>query len=255
MPSPAEQRIESHDLTLFEHITSQTSPDDRESLLALQNFARSGKDSYVYLEIGSHLGGSIQPHLVDPKCAHIYSFDPRPAEQPDDRRPGKICVYEGNSTERMMQLLGEIESGDVRKIETFECNASYTLINRIEKQPDLCFIDGEHTRHAVMRDFMFCANVVSNNGVIAMHDIRTLHVALSDIRCILRTAKRPFIDFKLGGSTYVFSFDTNILKTSDALCKLRSRFRYVWWRLLLGKWVRKHLPAPVVDLLRKLMGR
>ena len=83
--------IENLDITIFDKIPSQTSEIDRRCLLAIQRHIRNNRDFYNYLEIGSHLGGSIQPHLLDHKCKHILSIDPRPTKQADDRCGGAYC--------------------------------------------------------------------------------------------------------------------------------------------------------------------
>ena len=80
-----EQSIKTLDLGLFEKISSQSSDDDKQSLLACQLATRELAGAYHYLEIGSYLGGSIQPHLLDRHCAKIYSIDKRPLNQPDER--------------------------------------------------------------------------------------------------------------------------------------------------------------------------
>ena len=95
----AERMIESLDPAIFA-LESQTTVNDRISLLRLQRFVRHQAGSYRYLETGSHLGGSLLPHLADPRCAKVVSIDPRPASQPDER--GTIFRYDDNSTERMI---------------------------------------------------------------------------------------------------------------------------------------------------------
>ncbi len=77
-------RIESLDVSLFDAVPSQSTIGDRQAWLAVQRSLRQ-QSEYVYLEIGSHLGGSIQQHLVDPRCRKIVSIDRRPLSQPDDR--------------------------------------------------------------------------------------------------------------------------------------------------------------------------
>jgi len=98
-------RIASLDMTLFAAIPTQTSDEDKTALLAVQRAVAVRHGRYSYLEIGSHLGGSIQPHLVDPRCEVVYSIDPRPENQPDDAFDGHVIFYEGNSTGRMLKLL------------------------------------------------------------------------------------------------------------------------------------------------------
>ncbi|MGQ0543104.1 MAG: hypothetical protein ACT4O9_14870 [Blastocatellia bacterium] len=60
-----EQFITSLDLRLFEKITSQSTDNDKQSLLAVQNSVRELRvGEYRYLKIGSYLGGSIQPPFL-----------------------------------------------------------------------------------------------------------------------------------------------------------------------------------------------
>src|SRR5580700_12032764 len=94
-----DERITALDLSLFDGVSTQTYPEDRSSLLLLQRCVRRSGD-YIYAEIGSHLGGTLQPHLVDSRCTLIYSIDKRPLEQPDESRG--VWQYEGNSTKRML---------------------------------------------------------------------------------------------------------------------------------------------------------
>ena len=66
MPDPFDARVAALDLSLFDAIPSQSSAWDRRSLLACQAAIRQRIGRYVYLEIGSHLGGSLQTHVLDP---------------------------------------------------------------------------------------------------------------------------------------------------------------------------------------------
>ncbi|MGE3467671.1 MAG: class I SAM-dependent methyltransferase, partial [Pyrinomonadaceae bacterium] len=154
------------DLRLFERIPSQSTDDDKLSLLALQLAVREKAGEYVYLEIGSYLGGSIQPHLLDPKCRRIYSIDKRPASQPDAR--GFEWKYNNNSTKRMLDMLKGV-SDATEKIVTIDGDTRNAL-KKADEKVDLCFIDGEHTDAAVVSDFRFCLEAVKGRGVIVFHD-------------------------------------------------------------------------------------
>ena len=101
-----EIQIKNLDLSLFSAISSQTSGADKTSLLSLQNAIRELIQGYVYLEIGSYLGGSIQTHLIDNLCSKIISIDKRPDMQPDER--GLDYYYLNNLTSRMIQNLKNI---------------------------------------------------------------------------------------------------------------------------------------------------
>jgi hypothetical protein len=158
-----------YDLRAFDHIASQTFDGDRRSLLALRELAAADGD-FAYLEIGSHLGGSLQPFVVDPRCTAIVSIDSRPPSQPDKRLPdGEHFHYDGNSTRRMLSLLAEIPGADLRKITTIEAATDAIDPASVGVEPTLCFIDGEHTDLAVIRDAVFCATVAPRS-MIAFHD-------------------------------------------------------------------------------------
>ena len=158
-----------YDLRAFDHIPSQTFDGDRRSLLGLRELAAADGD-YAYLEIGSHLGGSLQPFVVDPRCTAIVSIDSRPPSQPDKRlRAGEHYHYEGNTTARMLSLLAEIPGADLRKITTIEVGTEAIDPGSLGVEPALCFIDGEHTDLAVIRDAVFCA-AAAPRSMIAFHD-------------------------------------------------------------------------------------
>ena len=167
-----EERISNCDITLFDHIESQTTAVDRESLLAIQAACRE-TSAYVYLEVGSHLGGSLQPHVVDPRCRQIISIDPRPEVAPDER--GIQSRYGGNSTERMMRNLAAIPDADLQKVHNIDASTSELSAADLPARPDLCFIDGEHTDEAVLRDARFCLDATNGQGCIAFHDAHVLY--------------------------------------------------------------------------------
>jgi len=166
--SDFEQLITGLDLGLFEKIPSQSSDNDKRSLLACQLAARTLAPDYNYLEIGSYLGGSIQPHLLDEKCAHIYSIDKRPEKQPDER--GAEYKYLNNSTARMMEKLREVAPEKLGKITTIDGDTRSLDPEKIAEKMQLCFIDGEHTDEAAFSDFKFCLEVLDTNGAIIFHD-------------------------------------------------------------------------------------
>lgn len=172
-----EQALEDLDLTLFEKIQSQSTDDDKRSLLACQLAVRALKPDYTYLEIGSYLGGSIQPHLMDDKCARIYSIDKRPAIQPDER--GIDYVYQNNSTARMLENLRGV-APELNKITTIDGDTREVRPAQVGDKAQLCFIDGEHTDTAVMSDFRFCLDVLETAGAIIFHDAQITYNGIAD---------------------------------------------------------------------------
>lgn len=173
-----EQRINGLDLSLFEKIESQSVDEDKRSLLACQAAVREIRPDYNYLEIGSYLGGSIQPHLLDEKCAKIYSVDKRPLHQPDER--GVDYTYLNNSTERMIELLTAVSAEKVSKIKTIDGDTGEISADEVSDKIQLCFIDGEHTDYAALRDFKFCLDVLDQNGAILFHDAVITYNGIAD---------------------------------------------------------------------------
>ena len=185
-----EKAISDLDLGLFAQIESQSTDEDKRSLLACQFAVRKLRSEYNYLEIGSYLGGSIQPHLLDDKCRRIYSIDKRPASQPDAR--GYDWVYRNNSTIRMLELLGKV-SGNVGKITTIDGDTREIDPAAIADKIQLCFIDGEHTDESVIADFMFCLRVLDDRGAIVLHDAQ---ITYNGIAACLRHLEERAVNFR-----------------------------------------------------------
>ncbi len=217
--------IDALDLRLFDRIPSQTTADDRRSLLAVQRAVARHFGAYAYLEIGSHLGGSIQPHLLDPRCRRIYSIDPRPVHQADDR--GIEAHYPDNSTARMLENLQAIDHHRVERIETFELTSRDVDLARIDDPPHLCFIDGEHTTAAVLADVDLCRRVGHPDVSIVFHDADVIWMALGRV---LRQLDREGADASaivLGGSVMVIAFGQSPLRRDATIQGLRrSKTRY-----------------------------
>src|SRR5580700_9906268 len=95
-------RVAALDTDLFAHIESQTSDSDRKSLLAIHGAIAARAGGFVYLEIGSYLGGTLQVVIADPRCTRVISIDSRPQWSPDDRPGATRWEYTDNSTERML---------------------------------------------------------------------------------------------------------------------------------------------------------
>ncbi len=183
--SDFEQRLNDLDRTLFDAIPAQLDNADKVSLLAIQAAVRSLRDCYVYLEIGSHLGGSLQPHLLDRSCKYIYSIDKRPLRQADAR--GRAAHYPENSTSRMMDNLSRVDAVQSSKITCFDSDASSVEPAQLSGgSPSVCFVDGEHTDHAVQSDFDFCFRVMAQSGMVCFHDALIVFRGLNEIVSRLR---------------------------------------------------------------------
>lgn len=199
-----EDRIASLDVSLFDHVYSQLFPEDKRTLLAIQKTVRSKQPRYAYLEIGSYMGGSIQPYLPDDRCCRIYSIDSRPTIPPDVR--GNLQMYPENSTANMLKRLSEASPEGVSKIVCFDADASTIDPKSIDERPTICFIDGEHTDKAVVADFAFCRSVLADRGIICFHDSNIVYGGLTRIIEQLKAERVQFNAFALPLHVFVFEF-------------------------------------------------
>lgn len=176
MSPPASERT-SDAAALFAAIESQTSVRDRESVVAVRDAVHRAVGNYAYLEIGSHLGGTLQAFVADPACTHLWSIDPRPPMQPDER--GTAWAYPDNSTARMIGLLTALDSSVGERLHTFDSDASAVPLASLDPRPRLLFVDGEHTDAAVASDAEFCRAAAHPDGAIVMfHDAQIVYRGL-----------------------------------------------------------------------------
>jgi hypothetical protein len=178
------EAIAAGDVSVFK-VGSQSTMNGKRSLLMLQHLVACSHPGYVYLEIGSHIGGTLFPHLVDERCGAAFSIDPRPEGQPDER--GRIFTYgKANTTRRMLAALKEA-GAPTAKLRTFESDISAVDLNSVRGNVRLALIDGEHTNRAAFRDFCRTLKIVENDAIIAFHDSAILIDALISIE--------PFMDY------------------------------------------------------------
>jgi hypothetical protein len=164
-------------LSTYDPVETALTQNDRLSILALQAGLRQRLGTYTYMEIGSHLGGSLQPFLIDDDCMRIYSIDLRPSHQPDER--GVPDRYPGNSTERMLRILRPRYGAQMGKLVCFERDASDVAASELDVRPSFCFIDGEHTDGAAFRDFLSCRRLGTEPLVIAFDDVQLVFRAFA----------------------------------------------------------------------------
>lgn len=174
---------------------------------------------YTYLEIGSHLGGSLQPHVLDPSCEVMHSIDPRPADQPDQR--GVRFAYPGNSTARMLDNLERLSADARRRIRCYEQATAGIDPASITPAPHLCFVDGEHTDAAVVADFAFCRQVLAPNGLILLHDAGIVYNALAAIVSALDAEGVAYRAAALPDAVFAFEFGAAGLLDSASLAEAR----------------------------------
>ncbi len=240
-----EKMISGLDIRIFDRIPSQTTASDKRSLLFLQRTVRDVNSSYVYLEIGSHLGGSIQPYLPDRKCIKIYSIDKRPPSQPDERSDSEMA-YPGNTTERMLRNLKNV-ADDVSKLTCLDGDVASINTAQIEHTADICLIDGEHTNSAVVKDFRFCKSVLSDDGIIIFHDANVVSGGLKEIIRDLRGSGERFRAYYFSTSIFALVFGSKYKR----LERLRVRSCIARAKMLLSG----VLPEPIKVAVLKISGR
>ncbi len=249
-----EQLIENLDLKLFEKIKSQSSDDDKQSLLACQLAVRKLKPDYKYLEIGSYLGGSIQPHLLDEKCARIYSIDKRPLHQPDSR--GVDYTYLNNSTERMMEFLRAVAPEKIGKVTTIDGDTRRINSSEIEDKMSLCLIDGEHTDEAVFSDFRFCLKVLDENGAIVFHDASITYNGIADSIEYLKENSIKFRAYSLPDIVFVIEIGDFPLHQNKAILeRLTNNHQSYIYSLQSNDHYRQFANKKPFRLYRKLMTK
>jgi hypothetical protein len=179
----AEALIENVDTAVF-NLPSETGPGDKRMLLACQNIIRRNKDAYVYAEIGSYMGGTLVPHLMDARCALVISIDKRPDQQPDER--AVTFDYTRSSTALMIERLqGSLPESALLKLETHDCDAAVLPEVAHETKFDMGFIDGEHTNRAAFQDFLSFWRFAAKDCIIAFHDANLITDALANVESLL----------------------------------------------------------------------
>lgn len=168
--------IETLDIAVFQ-VETESTFSDRISFLRVQNFARSVFGHYVYLEVGSHIGGSLFPHLIAPTCEAVISVDPRPAAQPDER--AEVFHYAENSAARMIAVLSvRLPPAAMAKLTTLDSDVSDVRPEAIEPKATLALIDGEHTNTASFSDFLGVIPLMKPDAIVSFHDANLIADAI-----------------------------------------------------------------------------
>ncbi len=176
------------------------------TLIRLQELS-SKEGPYSYLEIGSYLGKSLQPHIQDDDCVHALSIDLRPDLTPDER--GALSTYEDIRTEDMLEGLRQHASPtQMEKLQTVDDTSDYLNNYRGEIRFDLALIDGEHTIEAAFRDFTNAMTVMKENCIIAFDDTHIIYPAIKNACSYLESHKIPYeVCFGRGFITALFIGD------------------------------------------------
>jgi hypothetical protein len=214
-------RVDALDIALFDGIETQLNNSDKRTLLALESGFRQAYGSFRYVEIGSHLGGSLQSVIRDPACTRIVSIDPRPELQSDARKGSSR--YPGNSTARMLELLAAIPDANIEKLETVEATTVELDPGAYRGEPTFCFVDGEHTDDAVLQDARFCRRVLGSSGVVAFHDTSTVYRGLHRFVEELRRDGDDFTAYLLPHSIFAVELGpARVLEAPHVLEMLRA---------------------------------
>ena len=94
----------------------------------------------------------------------------------------------------MLDNLRKIDADAVSKITTIDGGTDEIKPEQIDEPVQLCLIDGEHTDHAMKRDFEFCCKVLDpKGGAIAFHDAQITYNGIFE--CV-EDLKAEGIDFR-----------------------------------------------------------
>jgi hypothetical protein len=249
-----EQLLANLDIKLFEKIYSQSSDNDKKSLLACQSATRNLTPNYRYLEIGSYIGGSIQPHLLDDLCSRIYSIDKRPAQQPDER--GVSYKYANNSTRRMLDHLKQVAPEKTDKITCIDGDTREINPANIQEKVQLCFIDGEHTDEAVFSDFQFCLKTLDQNGALLFHDATIIYNGLARIIEYLTNEAIRFRAYNLPDIVFVIEIgDYPLYKSPPIIERLLNNHVGYLASLQYNDYYRQFANKPIFRTYRALRSR
>jgi Methyltransferase domain len=200
MTAAFDKKIAAGDISLFKIETQSTGKDQR-SFLAIQNFIRNNFQQYTYLEVGSHLGGSLFPYLLDSRCNSVISVDPRPPVLPDER--GDIS-YTGNSTQRMIDsIVAAGGSKLIAKLTTIESDVSSVSADQAGSNVRVSLIDAVHTNDAVFRDFLTVYHLANKDSLIAFHDSILIADACRNVEALLKYLKVPHRAFYLSDQVFL----------------------------------------------------
>ncbi len=189
--------------------------------------------------------------MADPACTKITSIDPRPRTFADER--GLDLTYEANSTQRMLELLGAIVGADVAKIQSFEADTRTLDPAAISPKPDYCFIDGEHTNEAALRDARFCLSVVNEDGCIAFHDANVVYEAIDLFLKELAANGVTFTPYVLADAIFVVELggSASMAEREPIRSLLHNNYEAYLFALKSNEWYRAVLNKPLFRRIRR----
>jgi len=176
-------------------ISSQTSNSDKKVIINIINLIKKNKKKkFNYLEIGSFLGGSLTPFLMENKCKFIMSIDKRNQKQNDER--SEEWSYENVSEQDMLNKLKQYNL-NVNKLKTF--NGDIKDFKTTTKF-DLAFIDGIHTDINTFSDFLHTLKKINKDSIILFHDSSIIYKSINMVNLLLVNSAFNFKLAKFKGS-------------------------------------------------------
>lgn len=167
------------------NIPCQLNPGDVATLKLVQSVMPR---DYVYLEIGSYLGGSLYTHLLDSKCQAAWSVDLRSTAKILDER--NIDYAYTTTTKDMLNVF---------KQNNVPTNKLHTVDGTIQHVPtvpvDLVFIDGEHTNTAAYADAVEALRF--QPSIIMFHDDWIVWQGIDKFLQYLRSNNIPSAVYKM----------------------------------------------------------
>ena len=181
-------------------ISSQTSDTDKLILLKIIIFLKRIKKKFNYLEIGSFLGGSLTPFLMETSCKSIVSVDKRNQKQDDERN--EEWSYKNIYEKDMINGLKK-HGLNTSKLKTFNGDIKNFKTN---KKFDLSFIDGIHTDTNTFSDFLNVLNLSTRDSIVLFHDSSIIFKSISMINILLLNQNYKFklVKFKNSEITGIF---------------------------------------------------
>lgn len=246
-------RLAEGDLTLFSPVESLTTDDDKKSLLAIQACVREA-GPYGYLEIGSHRGGSLQPHLADERCLVAHSVERRESGRGRVRAAARTSpAYAGVSTATMLEGLREAWGPRVKKIRCFDRSERPVVASELDPRPRLCLIDGDHSDEAAREDFALCLEAIGTDGVVVFHDANLVYLAIDGLLRDLESRGVTFEACFLPSTLLVLSFGSfRVLDSAAIRALVHENYRGYLYSLVCNDPYRRFAQKPLFRHLRTL---
>jgi hypothetical protein len=157
----------------------------------------------------------------------------------------------------MLGLLSAVPNADVGKIHTIDEGTDRLNASALPFRPDLCFVDGEHTDRAVLRDARFCLSIVNPNGCIAFHDAHAIYRGLDEfIRHDLVPSGRAFRAYALPDVVFVIELGaSNLHEQPEIRTMLENNYQPYLASLMINDRYRQIALHPAIMFLRRLRIR